>query len=91
MPHGTIYSMDVFGKRMVITAGQDKKLNVWNAQTGKIHRQHKQDASAGEPIKIHVDPSGSFFVTSSTDRTIRLYDFERGRCLAKGMLLFLFC
>ena len=68
---------------------QDKKLNVWNAATGKAMRQHRQDPSAGEPIKIQVDPSGAYFVTSSTDRTIRLYEFATGEGLAKGTRLLL--
>eukprot|EP00698_Gefionella_okellyi_P013762 TRINITY_DN3787_c0_g1_i1.p1 TRINITY_DN3787_c0_g1~~TRINITY_DN3787_c0_g1_i1.p1 ORF type:complete len:1290 (-),score=231.05 TRINITY_DN3787_c0_g1_i1:3642-7487(-) len=78
----TLNRLDVAGKS-VITAGQDKKLHVWNLLSGKIARQYRQDAESGEPLKVQMDPSGLLFATSSTDKCIRLFDFFSGEVIAK--------
>ena len=38
---------------------QDRRLNIWNLQSGKHMRAYKNDAVTGELYKSDVDPSGA--------------------------------
>jgi WD40 repeat protein len=85
VPQGTIYGMDVDPtNKYMVTAGQDKKLNVWSLVNGRHARAYKPDGSGGgEMYKVDMDPAGIYAATCSFDKWIRLFDFYSGRCLAK--------
>eukprot|EP00761_Pharyngomonas_kirbyi_P000005 gb/GECH01000005.1/.p1 GENE.gb/GECH01000005.1/~~gb/GECH01000005.1/.p1 ORF type:complete len:1562 (+),score=403.91 gb/GECH01000005.1/:1-4686(+) len=82
-PFGTIYGMAVDAtQKYIVTAGQDKKLNIWSIQSGKTILSHKTEGDS-EVIKVQLDPTGSFALTSCSDKYIRMYDFYSGSCIAK--------
>ena len=37
---------------------QDRRLNIWNLQSGKHMRAYKNEAVTGELYKSDIDPSG---------------------------------
>ena len=45
--------------KFAVTCGQDKKLNVWNIQSGRIMRSYKSGSNNSELYKCDVDPSGN--------------------------------
>ena len=49
--------------KFAVTCGQDKKLNVWNVQNGRLIRSYKSGAANSEFYKCDIDPSGNFFLT----------------------------
>ena len=50
--------------------------------TGKPVRSFKQDGDVGDPIKVCVDQSGSYFICSHTDKFLRIYDFTSGELVS---------
>jgi len=84
VPKGTIYDVanDVSDKFLLVS-GQDKKLNVYNANNGRNVRSYEVANAGGELYKIDVDPSGLFVVAASVDKWIRLFDFYSGDCIGK--------
>lgn len=86
VPYGTIYDMDVDATdKYIVTAGKDKRLNIWNVSTGKHERSYtaSHDDEIGELFRVHMDPAGIFASTASLDKWIRLFDFFSGDCIAK--------
>ena len=84
VPYGTIYGMDVDStNKHIITAGQDKRLNIWSSVSGKHLRSYKPEPDGGELYKVQLDPSGLYAATCSFDKYIRLFDFYSGECIAK--------
>eukprot|EP00658_Telonema_sp_P-2_P038943 TRINITY_DN27860_c0_g2_i1.p1 TRINITY_DN27860_c0_g2~~TRINITY_DN27860_c0_g2_i1.p1 ORF type:complete len:454 (-),score=104.02 TRINITY_DN27860_c0_g2_i1:176-1537(-) len=82
--NSTIYDMDVDAThKYVVTANQDKRLNVWSASSSKSVRTYRL-RNSGEPYKVQLDPAGIFVATSSSDKLLRIYDFFSGECLAKA-------
>ena len=58
-PHGSINGLSVDPiNKFAVTSGQDKRLNIWNIQTGKHVRAYKHDSIAGELHRCDIDPSG---------------------------------
>lgn len=81
---GTIYDMQVDAmNRSLLTAGQDKKLNIWNMTSGKPIRSYAADAGCQELNRVVTDPAGILAVTCSFDKAIRMYDFYEGRRLSR--------
>ncbi|CAI8049410.1 WD repeat-containing protein 62, partial [Geodia barretti] len=81
----SIYDMDidVVGKHMV-TAGQDRLLRVYQLSSGKQKAVIKASTGdEGSLIKVAMDPSGLYVACSSSDKTVSLFDFYSGECLAK--------
>ncbi|KAJ4704500.1 mitogen-activated protein kinase-binding protein 1 isoform X1 [Melia azedarach] len=84
--HGTVYDMDIDPTmEVVITVGQDKKINSFNITAGKLIRSFKQDKDFGDPIKVTMDPSGSYLVCSYSNKSICLYDFISGEMVSQAM------
>eukprot|EP00002_Diphylleia_rotans_P022866 TRINITY_DN4493_c0_g1_i2.p1 TRINITY_DN4493_c0_g1~~TRINITY_DN4493_c0_g1_i2.p1 ORF type:complete len:1186 (+),score=184.48 TRINITY_DN4493_c0_g1_i2:927-4484(+) len=82
---GTVYDVDIdaTNKFVVATGGQDKKTSVYNISTGKVVRSYKaQDSS--EFVKVCIDPSGLFVASSTTDKTICIFDFYSGQFVGKA-------
>ncbi|GAY50694.1 hypothetical protein CUMW_128700, partial [Citrus unshiu] len=83
---GTVYDMDIDPTmEVVITVGQDKKINSFSIAAGKLIRSFKQAKDFGDPMKVTVDPSGSYLVCSCSNKSICLYDFISGEMVAKAM------
>jgi WD40 repeat protein len=58
-PHGTINGLAIEAtNKFAVTSGQDKRLNIWNLQSGKHMRAYKNEAVTGELYKADTDPSG---------------------------------
>eukprot|EP00899_Mesostigma_viride_P022296 jgi/Mesvir1/3250/Mv16390-RA.2 len=84
VPRGTLYGMDVdVTGKFAVTAGQDKRLNVWSVESGRPVRSYKVETELGEPIQVRLDPSGSFMACSHSDKSLRLHDFYTGELLSR--------
>ena len=58
-PHGTINGLAIeASNKFAITSGQDKRLSIWNLQTGKHMRVYKSEHINAELYKSDIDPSG---------------------------------
>jgi mitogen-activated protein kinase binding protein 1 len=59
-PHGTINGMalDTATSKFAISSGQDKRVNVWNMNSGKLVRTYRPEGVQGELFKCAMDPSG---------------------------------
>ena len=63
-PNGTINGLAVeTTNKFAVTSGQDKRVNIWNVQTGKLMRAYKSDSIAGDLYKSDVDPSGTKLIS----------------------------
>ena len=63
-PHGSINGLSIDPvNKFAATSGQDKRLNIWNVQTGKHVRAYKHDSISGELYRCDIDPSGFFFLS----------------------------
>ncbi|XVE76508.1 hypothetical protein DITRI_Ditri12bG0179300 [Diplodiscus trichospermus] len=84
--HGTVYDMSVDPVReVVVTVGQDKKINTFDIISGKLIRSFKLHKDFGDPIKVAMDPSGSYLVCSFSNKSICLYDFMSGEIIAQAV------
>ncbi|KAJ4885948.1 Transducin/WD40 repeat-like superfamily protein [Raphanus sativus] len=83
--HGTIHDMAVDPTSgLVVTVGQDKKINIFDTESGKLVRSFKQNREHGDAIKVILDPSCSYLACSYSDRTICLLDFVTGELVAQA-------
>ena len=67
----------------MLTACQDRNIRVYTVANGKHSRTFK--GSAGEDgtlIKVALDRSGMYAATSCTDKTLAIYDYINGECMA---------
>jgi hypothetical protein len=61
-PNGTINGLTIeASNKFAVTSGQEKKLNIWNMQTGKQMRAYKNPLINSELYKNDVDPSGLIY------------------------------
>ncbi|TPX61218.1 hypothetical protein PhCBS80983_g01246 [Powellomyces hirtus] len=84
----TIYDMDIDPtSKYLATASQDRRVNIFSVATGKPVRSYKQEPDDSGPeggfIKISIDPSGTFAITSASDKSIRMFDFYSGSYIGK--------
>eukprot|EP01127_Copromyxa_protea_P019798 TRINITY_DN6500_c0_g1_i1.p1 TRINITY_DN6500_c0_g1~~TRINITY_DN6500_c0_g1_i1.p1 ORF type:complete len:1131 (-),score=199.26 TRINITY_DN6500_c0_g1_i1:187-3579(-) len=67
--------------------GVEPKLFTWDVRDGKKSKtvpfSDLETNKANRHLKVSVDPSGLFAVTSSQDRYIRLYDLTQGTLIAR--------
>jgi WD40 repeat protein len=70
-------------------SGQEKRISIYDATTGKFVRAIPIENESGETIKNEFDPSGQYLAISSQDRHIRIYCFKSGELIAKVSLLVL--
>ncbi|XP_010464545.1 PREDICTED: mitogen-activated protein kinase-binding protein 1-like isoform X2 [Camelina sativa] len=70
--------------RLVVTVGPDKKINIFDIESGKLVRSFKQDRDHGDPIKVILDPSCNYLVCSYSNRTISFVDFVTGELVAQA-------
>lgn len=74
--HGLAMSAD---GRILISAGADKTVKMWDWERGELLRTfaaHEQAANG-----IAITPDGRFIVSVSSDRSLRVWDVETGQCL----------
>ncbi|KAF7845400.1 mitogen-activated protein kinase-binding protein 1 isoform X1 [Senna tora] len=84
--NGTVYDMAVDPTvEIALTVGQDKKINTFDITAGKLIRSYKQDKDFGHPIKVTMDPSGTYAVCSFSNKSICIYDFVTGEMVANAM------
>ncbi|EOA29801.1 hypothetical protein CARUB_v10012895mg [Capsella rubella] len=85
LSHGTISDMAVDRTtRLVVTVGQDKKINIFDLESGKHVRSFKQERDHGDPVKVILDPSCNYMVCSYSNRTICFVDFDTGELVAQA-------
>lgn len=80
----TLYDMELdHEKTSVLTACQDRQIRVYSVDSGKLMSTMKGTLSEeGTLIKIAIDPSGQYFATSSTDKSLSIFDYQSGECVA---------
>ncbi|XP_046383453.1 mitogen-activated protein kinase-binding protein 1 isoform X1 [Ischnura elegans] len=80
----TLYDMEVdSGQKHVLTACQDRNIRVYNVGSGKHSKTFKGSVGEdGSLIKVVLDASGIYAATSSTDKTLSIYDYYSGECMA---------
>ncbi|KAK9158989.1 hypothetical protein Scep_005563 [Stephania cephalantha] len=84
--NGTVYDMAIDPEmKIVVTVGQDKKINTFDISSGKLARSFKQEGDFGEPIKVSMDPTSSFLVCSYSNKSICMYDFSNGELVAQAV------
>lgn len=91
--YGTIYDMSIHANnRWLVTAGQEKRVQVWSTFSGKKLRSWRPIdrpgalGSASKDIelnKLHLDATGTYAATCSFDKFIRIYDFLSGECVSR--------
>ncbi|XP_021926195.1 mitogen-activated protein kinase-binding protein 1 isoform X3 [Zootermopsis nevadensis] len=80
----TLYDMEVdSGQKHILTACQDRNIRVYNVSSGKHSKTYKGSVGEdGSLIKVVLDGSGIYSATSCTDKTLCVYDYYSGECMA---------
>jgi WD40 repeat protein len=63
--------------RTLASASPDKVIQLWDAETGELHRTLK--GHSGEIYSVAWSPDGRTLASGSSDHTIRLWDAETGK------------
>ncbi|CAG8598342.1 10987_t:CDS:2, partial [Diversispora eburnea] len=87
----TVFDMDIdVSNRYIGTVSGERRLNVFQIETGKNVRSYKSDtpdevnaADQGSLLRISLDPGGVYAVTGGSDKSVRLFDFATGTILGK--------
>lgn len=66
--------------KLILTAGSQNSVGLWDAGTGKFVRQLSGHTRA--VLSASFSPDGQFIVTASDDRTARVWETNTGRALA---------
>jgi hypothetical protein len=90
---GSVYDMDIdAGNKFLVTASQDKMLNIWNvsgATKPSLVRRYKinseNDSEGCCAYRVRLDPSGLFVAVCCFDKWIRILDFYSGSVVARFM------
>ena len=67
--------------RFVITADEQaaQGVRLWNLKDGSLMR--RLDGHTGNPSDVCFSPDGRFALSSSFDKTVKLWEIESGKCL----------
>jgi len=85
VPYGTIHDFEIDAtNKYFCTSGQDKKINIWLLSNGKFIRSYKSKDDSGELNVVKLDPAGTFLGTGSNDKSLRVFDFYSGDCIANA-------
>ncbi|KAJ3298246.1 hypothetical protein HK104_010954 [Borealophlyctis nickersoniae] len=88
----TAYDMDVDPScKYIATACQERRVSILSIATGKTIDTVRPDplddpgldSTGAGLLKVSLDPSGSFAVTSGADKVIKIWDFHSGQCVAR--------
>ncbi|KAL1501244.1 hypothetical protein ABEB36_006606 [Hypothenemus hampei] len=80
----TLYDMEVdAGHKHVLTACQDRNVRIYSVNSGKHTKTFKgSPGDDGSLIKVVSDRSGIYMATSCTDKSLSVYDYYSGECMA---------
>ncbi|MCI4385921.1 hypothetical protein PGIGA_G00056270 [Pangasianodon gigas] len=80
----TLYDMDLDATLThTAIACQDRNIRVYNVKSGKMKKCFKGSLTDDGPVlKVQLDPSGMFLATSCSDKSICVFDYETGECVA---------
>ncbi|XP_066252026.1 uncharacterized protein Wdr62 isoform X1 [Euwallacea similis] len=80
----TLYDMEVdTNQKHVLTACQDRNVRVYSVNNGKHTKTFKgSTGDDGSLIKVVLDRSGIYLATSCTDKSLSVYDYYSGECMA---------
>ncbi|XP_068901374.1 mitogen-activated protein kinase-binding protein 1-like isoform X6 [Tenebrio molitor] len=80
----TLYDMEIdTGQKHVLTACQDRNVRIYSVNTGKHTKSFKgSTGDDGTLIKVVLDRSGIYLATSCTDKSLSVYDYYSGECMA---------
>ncbi|XP_049824929.1 mitogen-activated protein kinase-binding protein 1 isoform X3 [Aethina tumida] len=80
----TLYDMEVdAGQKYVLTACQDRNVRIYSVTNGKHTKSFKgSSGDDGSLLKVVLDRSGIFLATSCTDKSLSVYDYYSGECMA---------
>ncbi|XP_025834885.1 WD repeat-containing protein 62 isoform X3 [Agrilus planipennis] len=80
----TFFDMEVdVNQKHVLTACQDRNVRIYSVSTGKHTRIFKgTTGDDGSLIKVVLDRTGIYLATSSTDKSLSVYDYYTGECMA---------
>lgn len=68
----------------LITCGSDRSITYWDSVECNAIRE-VSGSSTGELNGLSVSPDGTFFVTGGNDRILKVWDYDRGDCIAVGL------
>jgi WD40 repeat protein len=72
---------------LVVTAGEDETVRIWEAATGKQRSVLRHDAFAGGGVRyvrdLVVSPDGKRLASSALDDTVRVWDMATGKEIYK--------
>ena len=72
-----------YNHKHILTACQDRNVRVYTVGNGKHIKTFKgSNGEDGTLIKVVLDRSGVYLATSCTDKTLAIYDFHSGECMA---------
>jgi len=84
------HSLDLNQEGTQTVAGQDKKISIWQNETGKqkcVYETKDEDINAKntylDNLKVAVDITGSYIAVSNKDGTVRIRDYYTGNLVAK--------
>uniref|UniRef100_A0AAR5Q0L6 MABP1/WDR62 second WD40 domain-containing protein n=1 Tax=Dendroctonus ponderosae TaxID=77166 RepID=A0AAR5Q0L6_DENPD len=80
----TLYDMEVdTGQKHVLTACQDRNVRIYSVNTARHTKTFKgSTGDDGSLIKVVLDRSGIYLATSCTDKSLSVYDYYSGECMA---------
>ena len=78
LKHKSMVSAITFSQdsKYIITASADKKLRIWNSQSGK-HIRTLQGHKAGIR-SLSTSSDGQFILSAGSDKTVKLWDLKNG-------------
>ncbi|KAK3093427.1 hypothetical protein FSP39_015602 [Pinctada imbricata] len=82
--NNTLYDMDIdLAQKFLAVACQDRNIRVYDIKTAKQKKCYKGTVGDSGPlIRLQLDPSGQYAVTSSLDKNLCILDFTSGEILA---------
>lgn len=69
----------------ILAVGQEKKVAIYDAATGRMVRALKLDSNAGPQVCLELDPSGQFVATVGQDRVIRVFNLQSGELVSSQL------
>ncbi len=77
---GGVHCVSFCGDQMVISAGSDRSLRIWDIETGKCLRVIEQDVHRVNALAtFHQE---NYVVSGSRDTTLRIWDLANGVCIS---------
>ncbi|CCW62363.1 unnamed protein product [Phytomonas sp. EM1] len=68
----------------IITCGNDKSITYWDSVDCNAIRE-LSGSKTGELNTLSMSPNGDFFATGGNDRILKVWNYERGDCIAVGV------